>query len=108
MRHDDIPKKYDAESKARAVRLVRDHLQDYGWATAASTAVGAQLGVARERLRRWVSQAEIDSGTRPGLSTDQEAQIRRFKVENKRLAEANAILRAASISFAGEPRSRNR
>lgn len=108
MKDDDMPKKYDAEFKARAVRLVRDHLQDYGSVTAASTAVGAQLGVARESLRRWVSQAEIDSGARPGLSTDQEAEIRRLKVENKRLAEANAILRAASIFFAGELDSRNR
>ncbi|WP_165375381.1 hypothetical protein [Sanguibacter massiliensis] len=45
-----MPKKYDAEFEARAVRLVRDHLQDYGSVTAASTAVGAQLGVARESL----------------------------------------------------------
>jgi hypothetical protein len=34
--------------------------------------------------------------------------IRRLKVENKRLGEANAILRAASICFAGELDSRDR
>ena len=50
-----MPKKYDPEFKARAVRLVRDHMDDYGSVTAASVAVGTQLGVARETLRRWVT-----------------------------------------------------
>ena len=103
-----MPKKYDAEFKARAVRLVRDHLDDYGSVTAASVAVGAQLGVARESLRRWVSQAEVDAGARPGVSTAETEEIRRLKAENKRLTEANSILRAASIFFAGELDSRNR
>ena len=43
-----MPRKYDVEFKARAVRLVRDHLDDYGSVTAASVAVGAQLGVNRD------------------------------------------------------------
>lgn len=42
------------------------------------------------------------------MSTAESEEIRRLKVENKRLAEANAILRAASIFFAGEPDSRGR
>jgi len=103
-----MPKKYDAEFKARAVRLVRDHVGDYGSVNAASVAVGAQLGVARESLRRWVAQAEVDAGARPGVSTAEIEEIRRLKAENKRLTEANAILRAASIFFAGELDSRNR
>jgi len=103
-----MPKKCDAEFKARAVRLVRDHVGDYGSVNAASVAVGAQLGVARESLRRWVAQAEVDAGARPGVSTAESEEIRRLKTENKRLTEANAILRAASIFFAGELDSRNR
>jgi transposase len=66
MKDGDMPKTYDPEFKARAVRLVRDHLSDYRSVTAASRAVGAQLGVARETLRRWVAQAEIDQGPGPG------------------------------------------
>jgi len=90
------------------VRLVRDHLYDYGSVTAASVAVGAQLGVARESLRRWVSQADVDAGARSGVSTAEVEEIRRLKAENRRLTEANSILRAASIFFAGELDSRNR
>jgi transposase len=97
-----MPKTYDPEFKARAVRLVRDHLSDYRSVTAASLAVGAQLGVARETLRRWVAQAEIDQGARPGVTTAEAEEIRRLRAENKRLREANEILKAASIFFAGE------
>ena len=103
-----MPKTYDPEFKARAVRLVRDHLSDYRSVTAASRAVGAQLGVARETLRRWVAQAEIDDGARPGVTTGEAEEIRRLRAENKRLREANEILKAASIFFAGELDSRTR
>jgi transposase-like protein len=103
----DMPKTYDPEFKACAVRLVRDHLSDYRSVTAASRAVGAQLGVARETLRRWVAQAEIDQGARPGVTTAEAEEIGRLRAENKRLREANQILKAASILFAGELDSRN-
>jgi transposase len=108
MKDGDMPKTYDPEFKARAVRLVRDHLSDYGSVTAASVAVGAQLGVSRETLRRWVVQAQVDGGIRPGVTTAEAGEIRRLKAEVKRLREANEILKAASIFFAGELDSRNR
>lgn len=41
-----MPKKYDPEVKARAVRMVREHVKDYGSVTAASVAVGAQSATA--------------------------------------------------------------
>ena len=76
--------------------------------TAASVAVGAQLGVARETLRRWVAQAEVDAGSRQGVTSEGAEEIKRLKAENKRLREANEILRKASIFFAGELDPRNR
>ncbi len=94
MKDGEMPKKYDPEVKARAVRMVREHVKDYGSVTAASVAVGAQLGIARESLRRWVAQAEVDDGARPGVTTAESEEIRRLKAENKRLLDANAILRA--------------
>ena len=83
-------------------------LADYGSVTAASFAVGAQVGVSRETLRCWVAQAEVDDGARPGLTTAEADELRRLRAENKRLWEANEILKAASIFFAGELDSRNR
>ena len=62
----------------------------------------------RETLRRWVSQAEVDAGSRPGVTSEGAEEIKRLKAENKRLREANEILRKASIFFAGELDPRNR
>ena len=64
--------------------------------------------MSRETLRRWVAQAEIDNGARPGVTSAEAEEIRRLKAENKRLREANEILKAASIFFAGELDSRAR
>ena len=54
--------RYDAETRARAVRLVRDHVGDYDSEFAAIKAVAARLGMSTETLRRWVRQAEVDGG----------------------------------------------
>ena len=40
-------------------------------------------------MRRWVAQAEIDDGARPGVTSVEAEEIRRLKTENKRLREAN-------------------
>ncbi len=92
-----MPRKYDVGFMARAVRLVRDHADDFGSVTAVSLAVGAQLGATQERLRRWVGQAEVDAGARPEVNTAELAEIRRLKAESKRLTEVNAILRRARL-----------
>ena len=70
--------------------------------------IGQQLDLGRETLRNWVRQAEIDSGDRDGVTTAEAEEIKRLKAENKRLREANEILRKASIFFAGELDPRNR
>ena len=67
-----------------------------------------QLGVGRETVRRWVRQAEVDAGHRPGVTSEESEEIERLKVENARLREDNEILRRASIFFAGELDPRNR
>ena len=67
-----------------------------------------QVGVGRETVRRWLVQADIDAGTRPGATSDEQAEIKRLKAENRRLREDNEILRAATVFFAGELDPRNR
>jgi hypothetical protein len=52
--------------------------------------------MARETLRRWVSQAEVDAGSRPGVTSEGAEEIKRLKAENKRLREANEI---AAVGF---------
>jgi len=60
------------------------------------------LGIATETLRRWFVQAEVDAGKKPGVSSDEQAQIRRLKRENAELRRANEILKTASAFFAAE------
>lgn len=74
-----MARKIDAELKARAVRLVAEHRGDYPSLTAVQEVVARQLGVGRASVQRWVRQAEIDDGSRPGLSSAEQDEIRRLK-----------------------------
>ena len=103
-----MPKKIDEQLKERAVRLVTEHQQEYPSLTVACEAVAKQVGVGKESVRRWVRQAEVDSGQREGVSTKEVEEIRKLKAENRRLREDVAILRAATTFFAGELDPRNR
>ena len=103
-----MPKKISPELKARAIRMVAEHQEDYPSVTAAARAVAKQLGLGRETVRRWVVQAEIDSGGRPGMTSAEHAEIKRLKAENRRLREDVEILKAATSFFSGELESRNR
>ena len=103
-----MPKQIDSELKTRAVRLVMDHREEYPTMTAACAAVARQLGVGKESVRRWVVQAEVDGGQRLGVSSAETVQIKELKAKVRRLEEDNAILKAATVFFAGELDPRNR
>ena len=49
-----------------------------------------------------MAQAEIDAGAKPGVTSEEHAEIKRLKAENKRLREDVEILRAATTFFVGE------
>lgn len=103
-----MPKKIDPALRERSVRLVREHRAEYPSTAKAIAAVARQEGVGAESLRRWVVQADIDAGDRDGQTSEEHAEIRRLKTENRRLREDVAILKAATTFFAGELDSRNR
>jgi transposase len=94
------PSKYSPELRERAVRMVFDHGAEHAsqWATIRS--VGDKLGISTEALRRWVRQAERDRGERPGLSTDERAELKRLQREVFELKRANEILKKAAAFFA--------
>ena len=64
--------------------------------------VGERLGINPETLRNWVERAEIDSGHRPGTTTDDKKRIADLEREVRELRRANEILKAASAYFARE------
>ena len=44
--------------------------------TAVAQAVAKQLGLGRETVRRWIVQADIDAGERPGVTSAEHAEIK--------------------------------
>ncbi len=90
------PSSYPIELRKRAVRMVAEVHGDYPNESAALRAV-AQLGIgSAETLRNWVKRDEVDSGQRPGTTTEESAQIKAMKKEIAELKRANDILKAAA------------
>lgn len=96
-------KPYPADLRDRAVRLVLQTTDQYPSRDAAIKSIAAKLGIGTaQTLRNWVRQAEIDTGARPGVTTEEAARIKALERENAELRRANEILKAAASFFAAE------
>jgi transposase len=95
-------RRYPPELRERAVRLVHEAIAESGERVGAVSRVARQLGIGPESLRSWVKQADIDTGKRPGIPTEQQRRIAELERENRELRRANEILKAASAFFARE------
>jgi len=102
------PNKYSAEVRERAVRLVLEHREEYPSEWAALGSIASKIGCTAETLRKWVRRAEIDHGSRAGLTTSERAQLKQLERENRELKRANEILRKASAFFAQAELDRKR
>ena len=99
----DTRRRYPPELKERAIRMVAEIRAEHYSEWAAMARVSQLLGVgAPETVRKWVRRAEIDQGGRPGVTTEESAEVRRLRREVAELRRANAILRSASVFFAAE------
>ena len=95
-------RRYSNEEKDQAVRLVFQLRKELGTSQGTVVRVADQLGYGAESVRRWVSQAEIDSGDAAGMSTADRVKMKTLEQENKELRRANEILKRASAFFAAE------
>jgi transposase len=95
-------KPHPAELRERAVNMVFELRAETGNARGSIARVGHQLGINTETLRNWVNKAEVDSGQRPGITTEDRNRIAELERENRELRRANEILKAASAYFARE------
>ena len=92
--------KYPAEVKERAVRLVFEQQGQHESQWAAICSIAEKMGFTPETLRKWLRQAERDSGKRDGLTTSERERFKDLERENRELKRANEILRKASAYFA--------
>jgi transposase len=90
------------EVRERTVRLLVEHRGDYPSEWAAICSIAAKSGMTAETLRRWLRQAEVDEGRRPGLTTEESEKVAELRREVRELRRANEILKAASAFFAAE------
>ena len=92
--------RYSPEVRERAVRLVLDQRGEYDseWETMRS--IATKIGCTAETLRKWVRRAEVDTGRRDGVTSDERARIKDLEREVGELRRTNEILRKASAYFA--------
>jgi transposase len=96
------PNKYPKDFRERAVRLVFEWRDARNETAGGISDIASQLGVNPETLRNWVKQADIDTGQRPGTTSEDKERIAQLERENRELRRANEILKAASAFFAKE------
>jgi transposase len=95
-------RRYPPELKDRAVRMVHQLRREDPGDQGVISRVARQLGVGAESLRTWVKQADVDAGSRPGVTTDEQARLAGLEREVKELRRANEILQAAATFFGAE------
>jgi len=64
--------------------------------------IAADIGISQSCLHHWVSQAEIDSGQREGLTTEERAELVQLRRDNRVLRMEKEILGKAAAFFATE------
>ena len=88
---------FSAEYKAEVVELCRTSGKSIAQ-------IARDLELSETALRRWIAQAEIDAGRRPGFTTDEHAELVALRKEVRVLREERDILKRATVFFAKETR----
>ena len=91
---------YSKEVRERAVRLVLTSEHDHSSRWATTQSVAAKIGCTPETLRSWLKKMEVDTGLKPGVTTDQTQRTKELEREVRELKRANEILRKAAAFFA--------
>lgn len=90
-----MPRPHPPEFRQRAVELAR--LREKSVAE-----IARDRGISDSCLRNWMAQADVDDGRKPGLTTDERAELVALRRKNRVLELEVEILKRASAYFARE------
>ncbi len=90
-----MPRAHPPEFRQRAVELARLREQPVA-------KIAKDLGISESCLRNWMAQADIDDGRRPGLASEEKAELVALRRKNRVLEMEVEILKRASAYFARE------
>ena len=95
-----VPRPYPREFRDDVVRVARN--RDDG---VTIEHIATDFGVHPMTLHKWMRQADIDEGAKPGKSTGESAELRELRRRNRLLEQENEVLRraAAYLSQANLP-----
>jgi transposase-like protein len=88
---------YSPEVRERAVRMVLTSEHEHSSRWAAIKSVASKIGCTPETLRSWLNKSEVDSGEKPGTTSDQAERLKQLERENRELKQANEILKCAVL-----------
>ena len=92
-----IRRSFTEQYKAEVVALCRGSEKSM-------SEIARDLDLTESSVRRWVSQAEIDAGSREGPSSSEREELTRLRKEVRVLREERDILKRATAFFARETR----
>ena len=90
-----MPKAFPVEFRRDVVAVARK-----GGSSIAQ--VAKDFGISESCLQRWLKQADIEDGVRPGVTVSESAELRELRKRNRTLEMENEILRRAAAYFAKE------
>ncbi|GAA0236833.1 transposase [Cryptosporangium japonicum] len=86
-----MPKPYPREFREDVVRVARNRGDGVTLAQ-----VARDFGVHEMTLSKWMRQADVEDGVKPGVTTDQSAELRELRRRNRLLEQENEVLRRAA------------
>lgn len=90
-----MPKAFPVEFRNDVVAVARK-------GQAPISQIAKDFGISESCLHRWLQQADVEDGVRPGVTSAESAELRELKKRNRLLEQENEILRRAAAFFARE------